>query len=116
MDFKEEDFPVYQQLVKLGGPGVRRAMADFEAAVNGGDEEKYNFALGIQTIAANVPVGDIPGVTKEMNDRTLRSCFVVFVDLASRGHTDAAYMVQDFKMRGLGQPLQLAPGRPKFNF
>ena len=69
MDFKEEDFPVYQQLVKLGQPGVGQAEADFKAAVGGGDQEKYEFALGIQTIAANVPIGAIPGVTKELTGK-----------------------------------------------
>lgn len=102
MDFKEEDFPVYQQLVKLGQPGVETAKADFKAAVVGGDQEKYDFALGIQTIAANVPVGAIPGVTREINEKTLRSCLNIFKDVASRGHADAAFMVADFNARGLG--------------
>jgi hypothetical protein len=103
MDFKEEDFPLYQVLVKLGQPGVETAINDFNAAVRGGDEEKYNFALGIQTVAAQVPAGVIPGVTQEINDKTLRSCLAVFKDVASRGHKNGAFMVQDFKARGLGR-------------
>jgi len=102
MDFREEDFPVYQQLVKLGQPGIERAKADFKAAAEGGDQEKYTFALGIQTVAANIPAGVIPGVTKDMNEKTLRSCLNIFKDVASRGHAGAAFMVADFKARGLG--------------
>src|ERR1035437_2986048 len=102
MDVREEDFPVYQQLVKLGQSGVEQAKADFKAAVEGGDQEKYDFALGIQTIAANVPVGAIPGVTKEMNEKTLRSCLNIFKDVAIRGHADAVFMVAYFKAHGLG--------------
>ncbi len=113
MDFKEENFPVYQQLVKNGEFGVERAISDFEAALKGGDQEKYNFALGIQTIAANVPVGEIPCVTKEMNEKTLRSCFAIFEDIASRGHADAAFMVADFKRRGLGQVSRPSVQKPK---
>ena len=47
MDFKEEDFPLYQQLVKLDELGVETAKADFKAAVEGGDAEKLYFAIGI---------------------------------------------------------------------
>jgi hypothetical protein len=102
MDIKAEDFPVYEQLLKLNQPGIETAKADFNAAVAGGDEEKYNFALGIQTIAANVPAGAIPGITQEMNEKTLRSCLKIFEDVASRGNPNAQFMVRDFKARGLG--------------
>ena len=102
MDFKEEDFPLYQLLVKLNQPGVELAKKDFNAALLGGDEERYAFALGIQTIAAIPGIEkQIPGLTKEINEKTLQSCLAIFRDAASRGHKNAAYMVEDFKARGL---------------
>jgi hypothetical protein len=104
-NFKAEDFPLYQHLVDLGNPGVERAKADFEAACKGGEVEKYQFALGIQTIAANVPLDQIPGATEEMNAKTLRSCLDVF-KVVAKGTTEAAanarIMVNDFDARGLG--------------
>jgi hypothetical protein len=105
-DFKAQDFPLYQHLVELDdNAGVERAKADFEAACKGGEVEKYQFALGIQTIAANVPVGDIPGVTEDMNKATLRSCLDVFKAVAkgtSEVAANAKIMVNDFEARGLG--------------
>ena len=53
MDIKAEDFPLYQLIVKLGQPGVEEAKAGFKAAQTGGDDEKFYFALGIQTVAIN---------------------------------------------------------------
>jgi hypothetical protein len=99
---KAEDFPLYQLLVRLNGPGVERATADFNAAARGGDDEKYSFALGIQTVAANVPWQDIPDCSPEIMQKTLRSCLTVFNALAERGHASAAFMVRDFAARGLG--------------
>jgi hypothetical protein len=116
VDIKKEDFPLYQLLVELNQPGIEKVKAAFEAAQTGGDEEKYYFALGIQTVAANVPAGVIPGCTKEINEKTLQSCFRVFEDLASRGHANAALVAENFKSRGLGQPPKPAPSRPPKKF
>ncbi len=103
VDITEEDFPVYQQLVKLNNPGIALAINDFVKATTGGDEEKYKFALGIQTVAV-MPVGKVPGVTKDMQVKTLQSCLKVFEDVASRGHKGAQQMVVYFKLNRLGGP------------
>jgi hypothetical protein len=118
MEIREEDFPLYQLLVKYesDNPGVQTAMKDFNAAVHGGDEEKYNFAMGIQTVAVNVPVGEIRGSTQEVYDKTLRSAFAVFSDVASHGHEGAAFMVQYYKDLGIGQPEQKPPAPKSKNF
>lgn len=111
MDFKEEDFPVYQMMVKYesDNPGVKNAIRDFEAAKNGGYEERFHFAFGLQTVVANTPAGEIQGTDQEMHDKTLRTCFRIFQEGAQRGHELATYMVQDFIRRNLGQPLPEAP-------
>jgi hypothetical protein len=104
MAIKAEDFPVYQRLVELNGPGIARAKNDFAAGQSGGDEAAYNFALGIQTVAAIPGIeNQIPGLTTGMVEKTLQSCLAVFEDVASRGHTNSRFMVGDFKARGLGQ-------------
>jgi hypothetical protein len=115
MDFKEEDFPLYQALVKYqpDNSGVQLAIKSFNAAVSGGDEEKYDFAMGIQTVAVNSNPGRIQGTTQETFDKTLRSCFAVFSDVASRGHKDAISMRDYFIRQDLGQPEK--PAR-KFSF
>lgn len=108
MDFKEEDFPLYQQLVKLDELGVEAAKTDFKKAVEGGDAEKLYFAIGIQTVVVNVPIGVIAGVTQEMNDKTMYSCMKIFQAAAAKGNETAAMMAQSFKERGLGK----APNPP----
>jgi hypothetical protein len=112
MDFKEEDFPVYQQIVKLDPDSARFAIAGFNAAVAGGEAEKVQFAFGIQTIAANVLVGEIVGVTQEMNEKTLQSCLAIFKEAAKHGDFTATLMVDDFKLRGLGEASK-SPPSPK---
>lgn len=117
MDIREEDFPLYQLLVKLNEPGVENAIADFKKAQTGGDEEKFLFALGIQTVAISMETGaadhtQIPGNTPEINNKTLRSARAVFEDVASRGHEGAKYMVESFNARGLGLPVA-EPAQPK---
>jgi hypothetical protein len=108
MDFKEEDFPLYQLLVKRGGPGAEYAIADFERARTGGDDEKYGFALGLQTVALSSGIEAVlPGMTREIKEKTLRSCLAVFEDVASRGHAGAVFMVQYFKRNGLGGPKKI---------
>ncbi|MGA2903834.1 MAG: hypothetical protein ABSD98_08380 [Candidatus Korobacteraceae bacterium] len=111
MTIKAEDFPVYQLLLQLNHPGVELAKKDFAAAQNGGDEAAYTFALGIQTIAAIPGIETkIPGLTAGMVGKTLESCLAIFEDVASRGHTNANFMVGDFKARGLGR--KRPPGAP----
>ena len=107
MDFKEENFPVYQALVKYESDniGVKNAIEGFNAAVKGGYKERFDFAFGIQTVVVNMPVGEIKGTDQEGYDKTLRSCFEIFEEAASHGHELAALMVDDFRARGLGQPL-----------
>jgi hypothetical protein len=105
IEIKETDFPVYQQLVKNGAPGCDSAITAFNAASAGGDDEQYHFALGIQTIAANLPAGSIPGITDEMNKQTLRSCMAIFKSVAGGASAKAEaaqFMVQNFTQRRLG--------------
>lgn len=90
MDFREEDFPLYTHLVNLDQAATVHARKDFAAACAGGDIEKYNFAFGIQTVAANVPLGQIPGVTEEMNTKTLQSCLVIFKKIAAGSYSQTA--------------------------
>ncbi|HEY8190750.1 MAG TPA: hypothetical protein VIF12_08690 [Micavibrio sp.] len=104
MIFKEEDFPLYQHLLKLNEPEAAVAKSHFEAAVAGGFDEQVYFAIGIQGVAANVPLEKIPGSTKQMMEKTLQTCLKVFKEAAAAGHEDAIIMVQDFEARGLGKP------------
>ncbi len=90
MNFTADDFPLYQHLVKLDAQASMQVQKDFAAATAGGEGEKYSFALGIQTVAANVPLGQIPGVTEEMNLKTLRSCLAIFKDVAGGTSAQAA--------------------------
>ena len=111
MTIKAEDFPVYQRLLELNQPGIQLAKSDFAAAQTGGDEAAYNFALGIQTVAAIPGIEQqIPGLTAEMVEETLQSCLAIFEVAASHGHANAKFMVGDFKARGLGR--KRPPGAP----
>jgi hypothetical protein len=104
MDFKAEDFPLYQHIVQLGKASAEAQKA-FSVACSGGDAEKYEFAFGIQTVAVAVPLGQISGVTKEMNDKTLRSCLAIFQEVANGTSTIAAearQMVDYFASNKLG--------------
>mgnify|MGYP006908452551 CR=1 FL=1 len=106
-DLNENDFPVYQHLVRLDAPGAAAAKADFEAACRGGDAEKYQFALGIQSVADIVPAGAVPGLTDEMRRKTLASCLAVFRAVAAgySGVADAAkIMVAYGESRDFGVP------------
>lgn len=102
MDFKQEAFPLYGELLKSGVHGVEVAIKDFEAAVNGGHEERFKFALGIQQVAAlqNVDLA-FPDLTPAMKLKTLSSCLVVFNEAAAAGHAKAAIMVEEFAKRGV---------------
>jgi len=103
MDIKAEDFPLYQLYLKLNQPGIERATAYFNKAVNGNDDDKFNFALGIQT-GTIPPFNNAPGQTADMDCKTQQSCLAVFRDLASRGHEGAALMVENYEARDLGAP------------
>lgn len=102
MDIREKDFPLYLLLLELGQEGVEYAIADFEAARDGGDEEKYRFALGIQTIPIACGPNALPGQTQAMTDKTLQSCLAVFEDIGGRGHPYGAYMAAYFYTCGHG--------------
>ena len=87
MKLQEEDFPLYQLLIK-SDHGAENAINGFKAAQIGGDEERYSFA---------------------MVKKTLQTCFIIFQDVASRGHAMAAYMANHFRDNGLRQPDMLPP-------
>ena len=83
---------------------MQLAIKAFEKAQAGGDEEKYNFALGIQTHAfpENRKIfGDIPRATEDIYRKSLEMCLAVFKDVASRGHEGGAFMVADYARRGI---------------
>ncbi|MDB5490637.1 MAG: hypothetical protein JWO78_486 [Micavibrio sp.] len=89
MNITAENFPLYQHLVALDAKATVHAQKDFAAACTGGDVELYNFAMGIQTVAF-VPLGQIPGVTQEMNTKTLQSCHTLFRRVANGTSAQAA--------------------------
>ncbi len=98
MDFKAESFPLYLLLRENKEDGVEIAMRAFEQAQNGGDDEKYNFALGIQTVAYGLYA---PGQTEEINKATLKACLAVFEEQAER-HAPSAFMAAYNRLNGFG--------------
>lgn len=87
MDFTAEKFPLYQRLLELNEPGIEAAKADFAAACAGGEAERFQFAMGIQTV---VFASEVDGMTDEMAETTLRSCLEVFEEVAKGTSKDAA--------------------------
>lgn len=105
INMKEEDFPLYQLLLKNKEPGIEKAIEDFKAAARGGDEEQYRFALGIQTIATITPASEISGLSEDIRQKTLHSCLAIFESIAKGRSTEAQnakFMVNYFKKSGLG--------------
>ncbi len=98
MDFKAERFPLYLLLRENNEDGIEIATKAFEQAQNGGDEEKYNFALGIQTIAYGLYA---PGQTEEINKETLKACLAVFEEQGAR-HAPSAFMAAYNRLNGFG--------------
>jgi TPR repeat protein len=98
MEIKEENFPLYQLLLKLNQPEsidyVKKSFAD---AVAGGNEEKYNFVHGLQTIPSNPEFApDIPGMTPEIARKTLKACLEVYEDVGRNGHVFGAFMAAEY--------------------
>lgn len=103
MEFAAENFPMYQLLVKLNLPGVEQVKADFEAAQNGGDEEKYQFAMGLFTVAtAPGMAGTLPGLTPQLVKTTMAQAYYVFESTGVRGHAGGALMTAFLKGTGQG--------------
>ncbi len=103
MEFKEENFAIYQLLVKTNLPGVDQVKADFAAAKNGGDEEKYQFAMGIYTVAAAPGLEKaLPALTDAIKASTLEQAFLIFEDTGSRNHAGGALMSAWCKANGIG--------------
>ncbi|MBI3440997.1 MAG: hypothetical protein HY052_04220 [Proteobacteria bacterium] len=103
MNMKEEDFPFYQFLVSQysDNPGVKRAIDGFEKAQTGSDEEKFEFAYGIQTGLGDKNTWP-PGATEDMVLKTLQSCLAVFEDIASRNHVKGTAAAAYFHAFGFG--------------
>lgn len=103
MEFQAENFAIYQLLVKANLPGVEQVKADFAAAKNGGDEEKYQFAMGIYTVAATPGLERaLPGLTDAVKAATLEQAFLIFEDTGSRDHAGGALMAAWCKANGIG--------------
>lgn len=103
MEFAAENFPMYQLLTKLNLPGIEQAKADFAAAQNGGDEEKYQFMMGLYTVATAPGLAQaLPGMTPEIVKTTLEQAYAVFEDAGGRGHANAALMTAFMKAAGQG--------------
>lgn len=106
MDFKEEDFPLYTHIAATAPDKAFMAIEGFKAAVAGGDQEKFEFAMGIQTLAVMHHFNQmtIEGVTPAMIEKTLQSCLVIFKNLAAQGHEKAVFMTKYFEDNNLGRP------------
>ncbi|MDE1153541.1 MAG: hypothetical protein PW788_13475 [Micavibrio sp.] len=103
MEFQEENFAVYQLLVKLDMAGVENMKADFAAAKTGTDDDKYKFALGIYGLVTTPGIeAALPGLTKTIVDNTLEQALAVFEDTAGRGHPHAALMAAWCRASGIG--------------
>jgi hypothetical protein len=91
MEFKEENFPLYALLKNnKSNDGIVR---DFQAAVSGGDEDKFAFAVGLDVVCAYTQDAQIPGVTSEIRTKTHESCQQVIKDVA-QGTSSAAVRAQ----------------------
>ncbi len=109
MDIKEEDFPFYQLLINQPSPGtqifgINAAIRGFKKAINGSDDDKYNFVLGIQTPLTQMDylsIDLIPGLTEEIRKKTLESCYKIFKTLAERGHNSSIFMVRHYSEQNL---------------
>lgn len=103
MDFAAENFPLYQLLQKLKVPGIEQVTDDFEAAKNGGDEQKYQFAMGLFTVVTTPGIQDaLPGLTPALVKTTLEQAFHIFEDTGARGHSGGALMTSFLKATGQG--------------
>jgi len=103
MEFQEENFAVYQLLVKLNMAGVENMKADFATAKTGTDDDKYKFALGIYGLVTTPGIeAALPGLTKTIVDNTLEQAFAVFEDVAGRGHPYGALMTAWCRASGIG--------------
>ncbi len=102
MTFLASDFPLYALLLDLQEPGIDRATAEFEQAQKGSFEDRYLFALGIQTIPVNPGWENIPGATQEIMDATLTRCLEIFKEGAAMGHVGSIYMARSYRERGIG--------------
>lgn len=100
----ENDFPAYQVLLKLNKQGIEAAKKAFAEALSGDFAKEYNFALGIQTIAADPDIQlKIPEMTPDVVKQTLRSCLRIFKQGVEFDHEYSKDMVDDYSVRGLGQ-------------
>ncbi|MBU6475289.1 MAG: hypothetical protein KGQ70_04935, partial [Alphaproteobacteria bacterium] len=105
--FKAESFPLYTLLLENKEAGVDAAIRAFELAQKGGDAEKYNFALGLQTVAYEIYA---PGQTAEINRETLKACLAVFEEQAER-HAPSALMAAYNRLCGFGCEIDKAAAR-----
>lgn len=103
MEFAAENFPMYQFLLKLNLPGIEQVKADFEAAKNGGDEERYQFAMGLFTVATAPGMAEtLPGMTPALVKTTIAQAYYVFEETGGHGHAGGALMTAFLKGTGQG--------------
>lgn len=102
MEFKEENFALYQLLDKLNQPGVENMRADFQAAKSGGDDAKYQFALGLYGMVTAPDIEKFIPLTPAIKQATLEQSYAVFEDLGSRNHPWASLMVAFCKANATG--------------
>src|SRR5690606_14103485 len=112
MDFKPENFPIYQLLVSLNEPGVENMLRDFAKARDGGPEEKYRFALGIHGLANMPGIQEaLPGLTEDIRQQTLAQSFEIFKEQGAAGHGVSALMASYCLLHGLGTPVDFKAAR-----
>ena len=102
MEFKEENFALYQLLDKLNQPGVDAMRRDFIAARDGDDDDKYQFALGIYGMATAPGIERFIPLTPAIKQATLEQSYAIFEDVGSRNHPTGALMVAFCKSNASG--------------
>jgi TPR repeat protein len=103
MILDSQDFPLYDLIDKVGGVCAERARIGLVKAQTGSDEDRFEFAMNMYTVAApQEPPNPLPGESTEMAEQTLSSCLTVFKQVAAHGHGMAAYMTASCYFNGYG--------------
>lgn len=106
--FTPENFPLYRIIQDMKLPGAEVVKQDFEAARDGGDAQKYSFAMGLYTVAAAPGLSQkIPAMTSAVLSGAQKQAYDIFEELAARDHAQAALMTSYMKAAGQGTPQDL---------